>query len=168
MAAASLAPYCLFIYSRSGKLLFHREWRAQKSTESGPSQQAQLLFGVLTTLEGIGPRLAPKSRGKPEATTDVHYYRAGKYAVHHYRSGTGWRFALLTNEDAPDCSPLLRQLYCDVFVPLVIRNPLADSSEPIALPLFDHEVDQLLLRSGATLAPPRPTAAAAGGASSHV
>ena len=50
MASASLAPYCLFIYSRSGKLLFHREWRAQKSTESGPSQQAQLLFGVLTTL----------------------------------------------------------------------------------------------------------------------
>lgn len=105
---------------------------------------------------------------RSEETTDVHYYRAGKYAVHHYRSETGWRFALLTNEDAPDCSPLLRQMYCDIFVPLVIRNPLADSSEPIALPLFDHEVDQLLLRSGATLSLPRPTAAAASVASSQV
>jgi len=57
----------------------------------------------------------------------------------------------MTNKDCPDCSRVLAGVYASIFVPLIMRNPLVDPSEPIALPRFDANVDAMLRSVGADL-----------------
>ena len=86
---------------------------------------------------------------------DVSVIRTTDYALHQYRPVTGWRFVLMTNKGCPDCSRVLAGVYASIFVPLIMRNPLVNPSEPISLPRFDANIDGMLRSVGADLGTPR-------------
>jgi len=58
--AAAVAPFCLFLFDRAGRLLYRREWREQRDSVREKADQAKSIYGVIATLEPLAPMLAAK------------------------------------------------------------------------------------------------------------
>lgn len=82
-------------------------------------------------------------------------YRTSTYALHLFESLSGWKFVLLSDQNAQSLRYLLRQLYSGPFVEHVLKNPYLtpldsqQSKRGIDNDLFRRAVEDLLSSSGA-------------------
>lgn len=135
--------YNFYIYSRTGKCLFYKEWhRAQNTLSDDPEEERKLMFGMLFSLKDLAAKLSPS-----EGTEGLHVFKTNTFTLHHFQSMTGLVFVLNTDNDVPDQYNTLKQIYSNIFVEYVARSPLyrrQDPDEPIACPLFESKLEELL------------------------
>lgn len=74
----------------------------------------------------------------------MHKFRTGSYTLHLYETPTGYRFVMLSDNDISDLKPQLRQIYSDIFVPYVIKNPLYKLNSPIECELFVTKLEEFV------------------------
>jgi hypothetical protein len=68
-------------------------------------------------------------------------FTASGYKLHCYRTVSGYQFVILTPPTAPNLRERLRVFFSQVFLPLVVMNPLYELNTPIQLAAFDAAVD---------------------------
>jgi len=68
-------------------------------------------------------------------------FKAKAYTLHLFESATGYRFVLTSDGTMGDLRPSLKHIYCNVFVPYVLRNPLYKMNSPIVNHRFAAELD---------------------------
>jgi hypothetical protein len=64
---------------------------------------------------------------------------------------TGWRLALVTAVDAPDCSDMIRAIYSSVVVKYRSLNPLAELHSVVTEPTIHEAIDSVLRAGGANI-----------------
>lgn len=60
---AAVEPFCMYIFDRGGRCLLYKEWTRSRRAAGGPGQESKLLYGIITTLEGLSPLM--RSGGSP-------------------------------------------------------------------------------------------------------
>jgi trafficking protein particle complex subunit 1 len=66
------------------------------------------------------------------------------YKLHYLESATGLRFVLITDPAVGDMRDALLQIYTNIFVECVARNPLYQFGQPITSDLFASRVHAFL------------------------
>jgi hypothetical protein len=94
----------------------------------------QVLFTIISFVLNVRPRDQEKSC--------VHFYKTNSYKLHYLETPTSLKFVLLSDPDTPDLRDTLRQIYRNVFVEYVIKNPLYKIGDPIKCELFSQNLQK--------------------------
>jgi hypothetical protein len=130
-----MTVYAFYLFDRQGNCLCYREWSRPKLMKDATQDQKNT-FGLLFALKNFCQKLSPTQPGGI-----VKNYSTDVYSLHYFESLTGLRFVLLTSRGSRDLSGVLRDIYLNVYVDTVIRNPLYVPGKSIQSQLFLSKLD---------------------------
>ncbi|KAL1852816.1 Trafficking protein particle complex subunit BET5 [Diaporthe australafricana] len=118
--------------------------RAPTSTKTKSTRaqnDAKLIFGTVFSLRNMVRKLG----GEDDAFIS---YRTGQYRMHYYETPTNLRFVLLTDTATMSMRNVLHQIYINLWVEYVVKNPLAPVEHKggagITNELFEMGLDQFI------------------------
>jgi len=97
------------------------------------------MFGMLLSLRSFAAKLAPR-----DGKQSVRSFQTSSYKLNLFETPTGIKFAMNTDVSAGGIQELLRQIYSQIYVELVVMNPLVDASKDIDSDLFKTRLDDLV------------------------
>ncbi|KAH7037651.1 Longin-like domain-containing protein [Microdochium trichocladiopsis] len=125
--------YSFYIFDRHTECVYSKLWLGQPAG-SGPlqaaaaastpaarnraSDDAKLIFGTVFSLRNMARKLG----GDDDAFIS---YRTATYKLHYYETPTNLRFVLLTEPGALSMRNVLHQIYINLWVEYVVKNPLS-------------------------------------------
>lgn len=130
-----------YLFDKQGACLFYHEWsRSNNPFIASPEEDRKLVFGLLFSLKQFAQKLSPE-----EHTKGLKSLSTPSYTLHHFESVTGYRFVLNTvkieSVDLQDeLHGFLGKLYSEVFVPLVVMNPVHPLGSTIDVPAFQEKL----------------------------
>ncbi|OAA56652.1 sybindin-like family protein [Niveomyces insectorum RCEF 264] len=142
-----MAIYSFFIFDRHTECIYTKHWldaatgvdagvaggnRISSQSQQQQQQQqqhlhqptaasrdnAKLVFGTVFSLRNMVRKLG----GDDDAFIS---YRTGEYKLHYYETPTNLRFVLLTDTQVLSMRNVLHQIYINLWVEYVVKNPLA-------------------------------------------
>jgi len=131
----------MYVYHRSGKCLFYREWnRPNNPLAENLAEDQRLVFGLIFSLQKLCLQLSPT----PDAGNQEGFqsFRTATYVLHFFETPSGVIFALCTDLSTTLHRSHLWHIYCQIFVPHVVRNPLCDTGAEITATKFGEVLDK--------------------------
>lgn len=114
---------------------------ATKAKSTRAQNDAKLIFGTVFSLRNMVRKLG----GDDDAFIS---YRTGQYRMHYYETPTNLRFVLLTDTATMSMRNVLHQIYINLWVEYVVKNPLAPVEHKggagITNELFEMGLDQFV------------------------
>ena len=119
---------------------------------------AKLIFGTVYSLRNMVRKLGgDDDRYKIAALLDrsLTYssflsYRTSQYKLHYYETPTNTKFVMLTDLKAPSMRHALQQIYVNIYIEYVVKNPLSPAEHPGGLgvnnELFEASLDVFVER----------------------
>ncbi|RYP29268.1 hypothetical protein DL767_006796 [Monosporascus sp. MG133] len=102
---------------------------------------AKLIFGAVFSLRNMARKLG----GDDDAFIS---YRTAHYKLHYYETPTNLRFALLTEPGALSMRSVLHQIYINLWVEYVVKNPLSPvehkGGEGVRNEMFEMGLDKFI------------------------
>ena len=90
-----------YIFSKTGKCLYYKEWhRPQNTLSDDPDEERKLVFGMLFSLKDLASKLSPS-----EGVEGLHTVKTNAFTLHHFQSVTGMVFILNSDTEVPGISP---------------------------------------------------------------
>ncbi|KAI0526440.1 snare-like protein [Xylaria bambusicola] len=136
----------------------HRQQQQQQANSTDADQQqqqqapakprrnkgaddAKLIFGTVFSLRNMVRKLG----GDDDAFIS---FRTGQYKLHYYETPTNLRFALLTEPGALSMRNVLHQIYINLWVEYVVKNPLSPvehkGGEGVRNEMFELGLDKFI------------------------
>ncbi|KAJ1529554.1 hypothetical protein ONE63_006326 [Megalurothrips usitatus] len=135
-----------YMFDRYGQLLFYTEWNRLRQSGITREEEAKLMYGMLFSIKSFVSRISPLD-SSPGLREGFHCYRTSKYALHYLETPTGLKLVLNTDNAAVNVHELLQQIYSQVYVEYVVKNPLCNLTEPIKSDLFEAQLDACVKQS---------------------
>lgn len=114
---------------------------AAKAKSTRAQNDAKLIFGTVFSLRNMVRKLG----GNDDAFIS---YRTGQYRMHYYETPTNLRFVLLTDTATMSMRNVLHQIYINLWVEYVVKNPLSPVEHKggagITNELFEMGLDQFI------------------------
>ncbi|KAJ0114017.1 hypothetical protein N8I77_007164 [Diaporthe amygdali] len=114
---------------------------AAKTKSTRAQNDAKLIFGTVFSLRNMVRKLG----GDDDAFIS---YRTGQYRMHYYETPTNLRFVLLTDTATMSMRNVLHQIYINLWVEYVVKNPLSPVEHKggagITNELFEMGLDQFI------------------------
>ncbi|KAM3451771.1 hypothetical protein MY3296_005051 [Beauveria thailandica] len=105
------------------------------------SDDAKLIFGTVFSLRNMARKLG----GDDDAFIS---YRTGQYKLHFYETPANLRFVLLSDTASASMRNVLHQIYINLWVEYVVKNPLAPvehkGGDGVQNELFELGLDQFI------------------------
>ncbi|KOX79785.1 Trafficking protein particle complex subunit 1 [Melipona quadrifasciata] len=114
----------------------------EKATLYVLSSEAKLMYGMLFSIKSFVSKISPL-----DPKEGFLYYKTSKYTLHYLETPSGLKFVLNTDNVTQNARELLQQLYREVYLEYVVKNPLCQLNEPIQSELFKLKVDELFKKS---------------------
>ncbi|KAK3357665.1 sybindin-like family protein [Lasiosphaeria hispida] len=115
--------------------------RDRRSKAAKAGDDAKLIFGTVFSLRNMVRKLG----GEDDAFIT---YRTGQYKLHYYETASNLRFVMLTDTAAPSMRNVLHQIYINLWVEYVVKNPLSPvehkGGEGVKNELFELGLDQFI------------------------
>ncbi|XP_064357240.1 trafficking protein particle complex subunit 1 [Dromaius novaehollandiae] len=131
-----MTVHTLYIFARDGTCLHYSEWHRRKQAGIPKEEEFKLMFGMLFSLRSFVAKMSP---------TDMRdgflCFHTSKYRLHYYETATGLRLALSTDLGVASAREALHHIYSNLFVELVVKNPLCPPREPVQSELFRSRLD---------------------------
>ncbi|KAI0841700.1 snare-like protein [Hypoxylon sp. FL0890] len=107
----------------------------------GDDDDAKLIFGTVFSLRNMVRKLG----GEDDAFIA---YRTAHYKLHYYETPTNLRFAMLTEPGALSMRNVLHQIYINLWVEYVVKNPLSPvehkGGEGVRNEMFEMGLDKFI------------------------
>lgn len=98
----------------------------------------KLIFGLVFSLRNMVQKLG----GQDDTFLS---YRTGEYKLHYYETPTRMKFVMLTDTKLNNLRPYLHQIWANLYVEYVVKNPLAPVEHPggigVANELFERALE---------------------------
>ncbi|XP_012262529.1 trafficking protein particle complex subunit 1 [Athalia rosae] len=132
----------LYIFSRNGTLLYYAEWNRLNKSGITKEEEAKLMYGMLFSIKSFINKISPL-----DPKDGFLHYKTSKYTLNYLETPSGLKFVLNTDNSAQNVRNLLQQLYGQVYIEFVVKNPLCKLNEPIQSELFKTKLDELVKSS---------------------
>ncbi|KAK3187256.1 Trafficking protein particle complex subunit BET5 [Lecanicillium sp. MT-2017a] len=153
-----MVVYSFYIFDRHTECVYAKSWlppstpRPGSSAGAGLQQQhssmvstasddAKLIFGTVFSLRNMARKLG----GDDDAFIS---YRTGQYKLHFYETPANLRFVMLTDTASASMRNVLHQIYINLWVEYVVKNPLAPvehkGGRGVKNELFELGLDQFI------------------------
>ncbi|KAF1974490.1 trafficking protein-like protein particle complex subunit 1 [Bimuria novae-zelandiae CBS 107.79] len=155
--------YSFYIFDRHTECIYSRRWTPMRPassssktprptsgssiTSNGGVTAAQrskhaddekLIFGLVFSLRNMVQKLG----GQDDTFLS---YRTGEYKLHYYETATRMKFVMLTDTKLNNLRPYLHQIWANLYVEYVVKNPLAPVEHPggigVANELFERALE---------------------------
>lgn len=149
----TLSAFSLYVYDRRGACIFFHEWTDiidSGSPQDAPTTQPRqrpdifLVFGLLFELKTLAAKLSPT-----DMKEGLQSFSTNKYTLHHFQTATGLRFVLNTPPSdlraKREARTALIHIYAQLYVNLVVKNPLYVPGSAIECPVFKDEVSSYVV-----------------------
>ncbi|XP_030756288.1 trafficking protein particle complex subunit 1-like [Sitophilus oryzae] len=136
----------IYIFDKQGSLLFYQEWNRLKNSGMTREEEAKLMYGMLFSLKSFVNKISPL-----DTKEGFLYYKTSKYTLHYLETPSGLKFVLNTDNHSQGVRDLLHQIYKEIFVEYVVKNPLCSLNEPIQSELFKTKLDAYIKQSSVYL-----------------
>ncbi|TPX31973.1 hypothetical protein SmJEL517_g04798 [Synchytrium microbalum] len=93
-------------------------------------EESKLVYGVILSLRNMVSKLTGKS------SEGFIAYKTSAYKLHYFETPTGLKFVMNTDSNMESCREALRQIYAQIYVEYVAKNPLVKFDTPITNELF--------------------------------
>ncbi|KAF2457204.1 trafficking protein-like protein particle complex subunit 1 [Lineolata rhizophorae] len=158
--------YSFYIFDRHSECIYTKKWSQRPTSastkslrpQSGSSftsgdgaasgrkalskeDDAKLIFGTVFSLRNMVNRI-----GGDDNT--FLSYRTGEYKLHYYETPTRMKFVMLTDTKTNNLRIVLHQIWANLFVEFVVKNPLSPVEHPggvgVANELFEMGLDSFI------------------------
>lgn len=163
--------YSFYIFDRHTECIYSRRWTPRpissssskppitapstSLTPSGPSNppsstsphaphtlslldDQKLIFGLVFSLRNMVRKLG----GDDDTFLS---YRTGEYKLHYYETPTRMKFVMLTDTGQKNLRPYLHQIWANLWVEFVVKNPLSPVEHPggvgVACEMFEKGLE---------------------------
>ena len=126
-----------YIFNRKNECLFYRAWDREEVSQSLDSETKNIA-GLLYTLRQLLNELSPKESARFES------FATDTYRLHYLKPLSGFSFLLFTEPGARSLQTQLKHIYKDIFIELVIKNPLYTVGDKIELESFRNTLDDYI------------------------
>ncbi|OJJ06941.1 hypothetical protein ASPVEDRAFT_347913 [Aspergillus versicolor CBS 583.65] len=164
-----MTVYSFYIFDRHAECIYKRRWlprptsavgKSSRPTSdtptvangltsvSGPSTRttdddAKLIFGTVFSLRNMVRKLGGDD-------DNFVTYRTSQYKLHYYETPTNIKFVMLTDVKSPNMRVALQQIYINLYVEYVVKNPLSPTEHPggegVNNELFEQSLEQFVTR----------------------
>lgn len=131
--------YKLFIFDRTGMCLFYRAWAKKPSSPKAIEQEQKLVYGLLYSVKDFVNKMSPQAESSAESSS-WYSYTTSDYKLHYFETLSGLRFAMTTDPEQGSLQSTLKTIY-QLYVSLVVKNPLYKIGQVINIPQFTSQVD---------------------------
>uniref|UniRef100_M3ZYU8 Trafficking protein particle complex subunit n=1 Tax=Xiphophorus maculatus TaxID=8083 RepID=M3ZYU8_XIPMA len=119
----------LYIFDRNGSCLFYNEWNRKKQAGISKDEEFKLMYGMLFSIRSFVSKMSPQ---------DI------KYRLHYYETASGLKFVMNTDLSVSNARDTLQHIYSNLYVDLVVKNPLVPSCQPLDSELFGTRLDSFI------------------------
>ncbi|GAB1212067.1 hypothetical protein ATERTT37_001194 [Aspergillus terreus] len=154
-----MVVYSFYIFDRHAECIYKRRWLPRPSSIAGKSSRP--------TSEIAGPQGGmPAALGETARTTDddaklifgtvfslrnmVRKLGGEDDRLHYYETPTNIKFVMLTDVKSPSMRVALQQIYINLYVEYVVKNPLSPIEHPggvgVNNELFEESLEQFVTR----------------------
>ncbi|KAJ5214693.1 hypothetical protein N7449_001862 [Penicillium cf. viridicatum] len=156
-----MVVYSFYIFDRHAECIYKRRWLPRPTSTVGKSRSdtvsgaaptglgqtvrstdddSKLVFGTVFSLRNMVRKLGGEDDNFVSFTTS-------QYKLHYYETPTNIKFVMLTDLKSPSMRIALQQIYINLFVEYVVKNPLSPTEHPggvgVNNELFEESLEQL-------------------------
>ncbi|CRL19114.1 Sybindin-like protein [Penicillium camemberti] len=157
-----MVVYSFYIFDRHAECIYKRRWlprpasivgKSRSDTVSGAAptglgqtvrstdDDSKLVFGTVFSLRNMVRKLGGEDDNFVSFTTS-------QYKLHYYETPTNTKFVMLTDLKSPSMRIALQQIYINLFVEYVVKNPLSPTEHPggvgVNNELFEESLEQFV------------------------
>ncbi|KAJ5643029.1 TRAPP complex subunit (Bet5) [Penicillium longicatenatum] len=153
-----MTVYSFYIFDRHAECIYKRRWLPRPTSIAGKPQpqggptglgqtvrasddDAKLVFGTVFSLRNMVRKLGGEDDNFISYTTN-------QYKLHYYETPTNIKFVMLTDLKSPSMRIALQQIYINLFVEYVVKNPLSPVEHPggvgVNNELFEESLEQFV------------------------
>ncbi|KAI5465794.1 transport protein particle complex of the golgi, subunit bet5-like protein [Mariannaea sp. PMI_226] len=157
-----MTVYSFYIFDRHTECIYSKNWLPPRQTPETPagatstatttaaattpssrsaSDDAKLIFGTIFSLRNMARKLG----GDDDSFIS---YRTANYKLHFYETPANLRLVLITDTGTLSMRNVLHQIYINLWVEYVVKNPLAPvehkGGEGVKNELFELGLDQFI------------------------
>ncbi|KAL5614783.1 hypothetical protein BROUX41_004872 [Berkeleyomyces rouxiae] len=143
--------YSFYIFDRHTECVYTRTWAMSDPlnpaypppppVKHSTADDAKLIFGTVFSLRNMVRKLG----GDDDAFVA---FRTGQYKLHYYETPANLRFVMLTDTMTPSMRNVLHQIYINLWVEYIVKNPLAPVEHKggagVKNELFEMGLDQFI------------------------
>ena len=142
-----------FIYNEYGILIYYTDFLTSNNNfitrmedEKDFRNRIKTIFGVVKTLCDIVNRISERISTNNSLTPFFKEFITNCYKMSCYKSVTNKFFVLSTKIDRFDYSGILKQIYQNIFIEYILKNPLYVKDNQIDIPVFNKVLLEFFLK----------------------
>jgi len=133
-----MTVFNLYIFDRNGNCLYYAEWNRKKQSGLSKEEEMKLMYGMLFSIKSFVSRMSPQDQKDGLVS-----FKTNQYKLNYYETASGLKFILNTDLSVGNLRDVLHQLYSQIYVEYVVKNPTCDDpTQPIRSELFKTKLDE--------------------------